>query len=552
MDIVQTSPVVINSIEYQVLSSKGSGESRVRAYAARHDEFSDRDLPVHTGSDTTVIPEKEQQQALNIIASVSEPVAIKSATDDLPNQVADHESVGREAKEKALKDKERVRKEVQEDMNDPKLLDVLTRLLNRPDRKTFRFNPRDLEAIKENGKQCGGGNGGSNNTGKGSQTESSASQSGQGGFVTGCSGSSRLVVGGFGGGGLGGAGGGDDDPNKYNPFNNGLPSHYNDLVAFEEQPQNFEDAQRNAAMTILTQGTTLMVGQNPFLPQFGETREDPMSASLEGTGLVDLEQMDFDLSCMPCDPFLSDDPYLGTQDPMFQVAPAEETTSGVVQPMSQTASDNFPMREESEIKDSFDLIHLMKPQTTQRSHHQGQIIGITPSGGSIPRSQIPGLNLSIPCSPASPALSDVSSSSLAPMPSPCPPRTPATPGTPASMPATPQPRGFFMPRTYTDGDSRLCELSFGPDIPPEKRNTAIRAMFYINDFYASVFRCAEKEMDLKVANDVHAKMCPMTMDCTSQSLKVSLSMPKQCKCIIYVCPFTLCCSHLPLFPLVSF
>jgi hypothetical protein len=53
-------------------------------------------------------------------------------------------------------------------------------------------------------------------------------------------------------------------------------------------------------------------------------------------------------------------------------------------------------------------------------------------------------------------------------------------------------------------------------------------MLYISQFYTSVFQCAEKEMDLKVANDVHAKMCPAEFDDTP-GLRVTFTMPRDCK-----------------------
>lgn len=531
-DGVARSPVLINSKEYQMPYGQlpvSDVDTHARAYASdkRHNEFNERDLPVLLGSDTTVLGEKEQQKALDVIASINEPVTITSG-DDHPNQVADPETVGREEREKTRKEEERYQAEMRKYLRDPKVLDVLSHLLNSPNRETIRIDPRMLDSTTQCGKQCGGGNG--SRSGKGSQTESSSNQSGQGGFVTGYSARSSLVVGlGGGGGGLGGAGGGDDeDPNNYHPFNI-TPSHYYDFMGYEEQPQREDDALRDAAMAVLTQG---MVG-NPMLSQFNNTQEEPLSCSLDGIRLPDFEEMDLDFSS----DVLSNDAaqYLSHDDPMFQIAPAEESAAGVVQ-ISQPLSDTFPMAEESsDIKDSFDLIHMMKP-STQRTHPQGKVIGITPQASSIPRSQIPGLNLptSYPSSLPSPAPSNASSY-MVPIPSPLPPRTPVTPVTPANppppspllTPSTPQPRGFFFPKSFIEGDKRVCELSISPDIRPERRNTAFRAVFYMENFYTEVFQCSEMDMDLKVANDVRAKMCDMEFE--AQSFKISLSMPKDCK-----------------------
>ena len=522
-------PVLIKSKEYQMLSGAPIVSD------TRHGEFSDGDLPLHMGSDTMVLGEKEQQSMLPVIASVDEPVMIESV-DDFPNQVANPSTIGRDEKEKARRAQEDYREQIREELRDPKVLDVLSRLINLPNRNTLRIAPRSLDATSQGGKQCGGGT----TSSKGSQTETNTSQSSQGGFVTGCSGRSSLVVGcgGGGGGGLGGAGGGGDDrdPNRYRPYNV-PPSHYTDFTGTEEQVEF--DAERNAALAILAEG--MVVGNNPLLSQFNNTHEEPMSASLDGLRPNDLiEGMDFDL-------FSDAAQYLCGQEPMFQVAPAEETSGspGAFQ-LAQPASDAVGVVEESpsDIKDSFDLIHLMKP-STQHSRPQGQMIGITPETSSIPRSQIPGLtqSTSYPAPIPSPAPTNMP-------PSPCPPLTPLapltpvapltpmTPATPAPTPSPlptpstpqPQPQGFFLLKTFVEEDKRVCELGITPNIPPDKLNTAYRAMLYINDFYMSVLNCSETGMDLKVANDVNAKMCSMQMECSS-TLKVSFSMPKDCECV---------------------
>ena len=493
------------------------------ASETRHGEFSDCDLPVNLGKDTTVFGDKEQQSMLPVIASVGEPVVMKLSDDNLPNQVADPEAVGREAKEKARKAKEKYCEEMKKELSDPKLLDVLSRLINLPNRENFRTNLCALDGGSQDGKQCGGGT----TSSKGSQTESSSAQGGQGGFVTGYTGArSSLVVGGLQGGGVGGAGGGDDeDPNNYRPYEI-PPAHYTDFMGFEEQPEKEGDAERNAAMAILTQG--LMDGDNPLLSQFNNTHEEPLSASLEGVRPLDLmEGMDLDFY----DPFSDAAQYLGSQDPIYQVAPAEETaTLGGAQPVSNAV----PTTEDasSDIKASLELIHMMKP-SSQPSRPQAPMIGITLKSSSIPRSAFPGLNSTyltpLPSLP-SPASSNMS------VASPCPPltpKTPAPPQSPAPTPTTPQPRGFFLPKSYVEEDSRVCELSIAPDIPPDKLAMASRAMLYINEFYTSVFNCSQMDMDLKVANDVHANLCCMQMDNT---LKVSLRMPKDCK-LLFCCVF---------------
>jgi hypothetical protein len=53
-------------------------------------------------------------------------------------------------------------------------------------------------------------------------------------------------------------------------------------------------------------------------------------------------------------------------------------------------------------------------------------------------------------------------------------------------------------------------------------------MFFINTFYGGVYRCAKQEVDLKVATDVHAKMCEFDFD-DYPTLTVTFSVPKHCK-----------------------
>lgn len=513
MGEVPRNPLLVKSKEYQVSGPIPVSESGThsRVYTCDEHQFSEKDLPILPGSDTAILNEKEQKEALDVIASVNEPVAITSGDEDL-NQVADPETIGRENKEKSRKVEEKCLENIRKDLKDQKVLDVLCRLINLPNREMFRIDPRVLDTPTQCGKQCpGGGNGGSNN--KGSQTESSSSQSGQG--------RSSLVVGVGGGGfgGLGGAGGGDDeDPNNFRPFNL-PPSHYTDFMGYEEQPQMGDDAQRNAAMAaVLTQGMVC----NPMLSQFNCTQEEPISTSLD-----EMRQPDFDFDGMDLGDFSNDDfikdaaQYLSPSDPMFPVTCAEESVVGVtgVVQMAQASSDAFPMAEESsEIKDSIDMIHMMVP--TQR-----------PQANSIPHSQIPGLNpVSSYAAPLPSPAPSTASSYLAPTPSPLPPRTPMTPMTPAPMtPSTPQPRGVFLPKSFIEGDKRVFDLSIAPDIPNEKRNTAFRAVFYLCQFYQEVVRCSQSDMDLKVANDVRANMCPMDYSVESHSLKLSLNMPKDCK-----------------------
>ena len=92
----------------------------------------------------------------------------------------------------------------------------------------------------------------------------------------------------------------------------------------------------------------------------------------------------------------------------------------------------------------------------------------------------------------------------------------------------------------------MCELSVAPDIPPEKRNAAFHALRCASTFYAEIFQCAQSSLDLKVANDVRAKMCCMENSLEDQTFKVSLSMPKDCELRVCVCLCVCVCVHVPL------
>ena len=65
----------------------------------RNYEFSDRDLPIHHGSNTMVFSEKEHLNALPTIASTNTP-AIIASTDNLPNEEANLMSTGSKRKRK--------------------------------------------------------------------------------------------------------------------------------------------------------------------------------------------------------------------------------------------------------------------------------------------------------------------------------------------------------------------------------------------------------------------------------------------------------------------
>ena len=591
--------MLVNNKEYKLLPSKLHVSEMTHAY-----EFSDHDLPVHLGKDTVVLGEQEQQNALESIACVNEPLMIPSSSEGHPNQVADPEAVGSEAKEMLLRARERENErqleEIRGELRDPKMMTILARLLSHPDREKFCIFPGSSEAVSERGRQCGGGGGGGNSGGttsnQGGQSESSSNQGGQAALVVG-----GLPSGGGGGGGLGG--GGDDDPNEHRPFDL-QSSHYNEHMVIEEQAAAMtEDEILRHALASLDDG--VMMFNDPLFPQFTNPHEEPMSASLDCMRPGDLpEMMDFDISAFT-------DPIASLSDPvsdlsqylpenMAPVEPAEESMAATYQPVTQVfdqpsqqvfepaqpqmpyqeplvvqlphsqqiisqqsglpqgQGSQFAMEESSDIKASIELIHIMRGQPMQRPRFAGQPLSLSDNVLSYPGVAA----TSHP--PPSPAPS-THSSRLAPTPSPRPPFTPASiapppsplaPPTPASLasprppltPATPapptpascRPCGPFLLDTFISGDSRICQLSIAPDISPTKRNLAVRAMLYFNFFYETVRECADQVVDLKVANDVNARMCSFSYEDESD-LKVALSMPRHCESVSFcVCVLSVC------------
>jgi hypothetical protein len=400
---------------------------------------------------------------------------------------------------------------------------------------------------------------------------------------------------------VGGAGGGDDDPNNHLPFNL-VPSHYDDVVVFEEQGMTEDEQLRHAMSAILDVGEVMV--NDPLFPQFTRPYEEPLSASLESTRPGGIpEEMDFDIDTL-CE---SVNEYYLPAEPVTAVEPAEETTLTSYQPLQQAPSEisqsvglevDFTLEslqtlvepvqtqsmtqhsqpvlamnsevpaqqamvmqpaqhasgltateESSEIKESFDIIHLMNPLTGKRPSFGGHLLsfsgnvlrypGVTPTTPRPPLSPTPSAHSNMAASPLPhlvgiTPLPPLTPTSLAPIPSPRPPSTPGTPCTPA----TSRTFGPFIVDTSIKGDRRVFELSTSQDLTPDQRSVAVRAMFFINTFYSSVYRCAQQEVDLKVATDVHAKMCEFDFD-DYPTLTVAFSVPKHCE-------------NFTLFPLPSF
>ena len=159
----------------------------------------------------------------------------------------------------------------------------------------------------------------------------------------------------------------------------------------------------------------------------------------------------------------------------------------------------------SEIGTAFDLIRLMKcPQPSTLN--------------PITRPKMPKLALVSPSNPVPRSQMVSSTTSALPQPasaSHCPPVTPTTAG------------NIFRSDSYIRGEERVCELSVSKDGPPETHSMRQRALTYCVNYVMQLKQCLEQSCDLKVANDVRAKLASFTFELEQQ--KLLFSLPKDCK-----------------------
>ena len=322
-------------------------------------------------------------------------------------------------------------------------------------------------------KQCP--NGGSS---KGGQTETGGG--GQTSCVTGHTslGFGSSLVTGLGSG-VGGGGGGDDDPWYNHPVD--LPrSHYEDLVFWDD---DMESENRDVFPTLATIPTELQMDPFAFISR------------------------------------LDDNPELSPPFPL-QSPTNDLFVEGVPQTPTQSTEQS------SDIGSSFDIIHLMSKPSP--------MLGLVSPANPVLRCQMmPPVSPSLPPTPMQPPTPSTPSLPPTPMEPPTPslPPTPMQPPTPSSIPspspATPIPSNLLQPETYIKGDLRYCELSVPRNIPQSVRILPLRALFYSADLCFKYRHCMDQPYDLKVANDVRAKLCECDLDL--EQSKLVFTLPKECK-----------------------
>ena len=144
-------------------------------------------------------------------------------------------------------------------------------------------------------------------------------------------------------------------------------------------------------------------------------------------------------------------------------------------------------------------------RTTPPAPPQGTWVGIAPYTSSIPHSHMghiprPKMHTSI-VPPPPPTNVDVTQS-------------------------TPQPKGYFSSSLSTAGGEMVFEFKVLPNLPSKKHDFALEALKDVAKFYSDVFFCSQRrDLDLKIATNVYARLCP----CTNEANCLKLSMTRDCK-----------------------
>ena len=322
------------------------------------------------------------------------------------------------------------------------------------------------------------GNGNSSGS-KACQTDSGGGGSSyQGSTMTGYGLASSLVTG---LGGMGGGGGGDggDDPWRNRPYDL-TPSHYDDYFCFEDD----ESLAPNRHATVAASPIELPMDTAAFINR------------------LDSQTMLFD------DP---SEMYSTTPSEMYPTTPSEmcpTTPSPACTPMMTPAEESS-----SDIGTAFDCIRLMKrPQSSTVSpatRPNVPKLGLVSPNNLVPRSQMVS---SMPSAVPQPASATH-----------CPPVTPTTAG------------NIFKSDSYIRGEERICELSVSRDGPSETMVMRQRALAYCVNYVMQLKQCLEQSCDLKVANNVRAKLASFTFELEQQ--KLVFSIPKDCKFLYAVFPY---------------
>ena len=103
---------------------------------------------------------------------------------------------------------------------------------------------------------------------------------------------------------------------------------------------------------------------------------------------------------------------------------------------------------------------------------------------------------------------------------------------PASSPTSPTSANLLQPKTYTEGDLRCCELTVPEDIPQAARILPLQALFFSADLCYKYKNCMKELCDLKVSNDVRAKLCEFDFDL--EQTKLVFTLPKECKSFSFI------------------
>ena len=144
-------------------------------------------------------------------------------------------------------------------------------------------------------------------------------------------------------------------------------------------------------------------------------------------------------------------------------------------------------------------------RTTPPAPPQGTWVGVAPYTSSIPHSHMGHI----------------------PRPKPYASIVPPPPPTNVDVTqSTPQPKGYFSSSLSTAGGEKVFEFKVSPNLPSKQHDFAEEALIYVARFYSDVFLCSlRRDLDLKIATDVRARLCPYTNEANC----LKLTMPQDCK-----------------------
>ena len=151
------------------------------------------------------------------------------------------------------------------------------------------------------------------------------------------------------------------------------------------------------------------------------------------------------------------------------------------------------------------FIRLDKCRTTPPALPQRTWVGVAPYTSSIPHSHMGHIPRPKPYTsivpPPAPSNVDVTQS-------------------------TPQPKGCFSSSLSTAGGEMVFEFKVSPNLPSKKQDFAVAALRHVARFYSDVFDCSlKRDLDLKIATNVHARMCSYTNEASC----LKLNLPHDCK-----------------------